>query len=107
MFGNLLIFLAFYVFRGLPLMSQSHSMFFNFVFTAVILVSAIHMIFCFERARCSDAGTPEKISIHSQGTLHDPTTKFTMEDMRSFSTAFRNLLGYRNKGYVSLMHVQA
>ena len=73
----------------------------------MIFVGAIHLIFCFEKARRTDAGTPEKISIHSQGTLHDPTTRFTLEDMRGFSPAFRNLLGYRNKGYVSLMHVQA
>ena len=77
------------------------------VYSAVIFVGAIHLVFCFEKARCTDAGTPEKISIHSQGTLHDPTTRFTLEDMRGFSPAFRNLLGYRNKGYVSLMHVQA
>ena len=107
MFGNLIIFLAFYFLRSLPLMTQSHSLFFTFIYSAVIFVSAIHLIFCFEKLRRSDAGTPEKISIHSQGTLHDPTTKFTMEDMRAFSPAFRNLLGYRNKGYVSLMHVQA
>ena len=30
-----------------------------------------------------------------------------MDEMRSFTPAFRNLLQYRNKGYVSLMHVQA
>ena len=78
----------------------------------MIFIGSIHLIFCYEKANRTDAGTPEKISIHSQSgsLMHgggDPTKRFTQEDLRNFSPAFRNLLGYRNKGYLSLMHVQA
>jgi len=119
-FGNMLVFIGLYVMRSLPAMGRDHSLLFIFVsyplsylltyspqfYSAMLLNSIIHACYTYEKARRTDSGNPEKISL-AQGSSANSTTSFTIEEMRSFSAAFRLLLSHRDKGYVSLMHVQS
>ena len=72
-------------------------------------MTALHTVYLYERARSTDAGTPDKISAvnSSAGSSQNPLSLMTLAELQSFSPAFRRLVAYHNKGYISLMHVQA
>lgn len=89
-------------------MEEQHSMTVAIVYSIILALSSVHAIYIYEKTRRTDAGTPEKISVvHSIGTSPNPASLLSLEEVRNFSLAFRGLLAYRDKGYVSLMHVQA
>ena len=69
---------------------------------------AAYLVFSYEKTRTVDAGTPDKVSMaHHSAGADSAFSRITTEEIRSFSPAFRWLLAHREKGYVSLMHVQA
>lgn len=71
-----------------------------------MLLTVGHAIYFYEKTRRSDSGNPEKISLaHGMAAVQE--LNFSVDDLKSFTPAFRLLLSHRDKGYVSLMHVQA
>lgn len=71
-----------------------------------MFITVGHVIYFYEKTRRGDSGNPEKISL-AHGMSAAQELNFTADDLKSFTAAFRLLLSHRDKGYVSLMHVQA
>jgi len=105
-YGNLVAFLLLFSIKSLPLISEAHSTTFMIFYCALVYLSTIHAVYLYEHARGIDAGTPEKIStVHSSGTSPNPLSQLSLDELCSFSPAFRSLVSHREKGYISLMHV--